>query len=236
MIILGLSTSSKLASVALSNEQDILIENSTQVQAGHGAGLLPLIEKVCLEAKITPSQIDAYAVDLGPGTFTGLRVGLATIKGMALAQNKPIVGVLSLEALALNIERTDGLVVPLIDAKCGEVYAAAYNGLIMHTYIKSAEEIPAGLYSPEEITALVTEIGRPVHFVGSGAIEYHELCAHAGSNQTFSANDARNNIQARHVIKVAISRLNKGENSDINTLVPQYMRATFAESKNNKSK
>ncbi len=127
MRILAIDTSTLVGSVALVRDGELISEWSASVRASHGETLLPAVQRL-LEAANTPlSEIDVFAVGIGPGSFTGVRIGVATVKGLALAESKPIVGITSLRVLARGLVGGGGLRVPVIDAHKGEVYCAAYE-------------------------------------------------------------------------------------------------------------
>jgi tRNA threonylcarbamoyladenosine biosynthesis protein TsaB len=126
MLVLALDTSTFLGTVAVLRDGTLLSELSASVRASHGETLLPHVERALTLAGVSLGQVDLLAVGIGPGSFTGVRIGVATAKGLALAEGKPLVGVTSLRALARGIGPGSGLAVPLLDAHKGEVYAAAY--------------------------------------------------------------------------------------------------------------
>lgn len=127
MRILAVDTSTFLGSVALLEDGALLAEQAASVRAAHGETLLPHLKGCLAAAKLALSDVDLFAVGIGPGSFTGVRIGVATLKGLALAEGTPLVGVSSLRAIARGIDAGAALRVSVIDAYKGEVYCGAYS-------------------------------------------------------------------------------------------------------------
>jgi tRNA threonylcarbamoyladenosine biosynthesis protein TsaB len=126
MLVLALDTSTMLGTVAVVRDGQLLAELGAFVRASHGETVLPHVERALHMAGIGLAQVDLLAVGIGPGSFTGVRIGVATAKGLAMAERKPLVGVTSLRSLARGLGHGAGLAVPILDAHKGEVYCAAY--------------------------------------------------------------------------------------------------------------
>jgi tRNA threonylcarbamoyladenosine biosynthesis protein TsaB len=144
MIILGIDTSTRFASVAIVQDGVVLAE-STGDGRGHGSDLLVLIDAVCVGAAIGAHDLDAVAVGAGPGSFTGLRIGMATAKGIAFAAKCPLWAVSSLAALAhaVLLERELALIVAVLDARKGEVYTGTYRRDDERTVLLDTERVIA---------------------------------------------------------------------------------------------
>ena len=127
MKILAVDTSTNVASCAIMDDEKLLGEFIVNDNITHSQKLLPLISDTLNRCKIDISDIDVFAVANGPGSFTGLRIGVATINGLAQATEKPVVGVSSLQALAQNIVVSEKLIVPLIDARRDRAFTAIYD-------------------------------------------------------------------------------------------------------------
>ncbi len=127
MLVLALDTSTFIGTVAVLRDGQLLAELSASVRASHGETLLPHVDRVLALSGVRLAELDLLAVGIGPGSFTGVRIGVATAKGLALAEQKPLVGVTSLRALARGMSHGPGLSVPVLDAHKGEVYCAAYG-------------------------------------------------------------------------------------------------------------
>ena len=124
MKVLGIDSATPIASVAVLDDGRILATGESDA-AGHRADLLVTIDRVCRDAGVTPTELDAVAIGAGPGSFTGLRIGMATAKGIAFAAGKPLWAVSSLAALAYPVAKP--LVIAVLDARRGELYAGAYR-------------------------------------------------------------------------------------------------------------
>jgi tRNA threonylcarbamoyladenosine biosynthesis protein TsaB len=126
MRILALDTATGSCTVAVCADETVLAEVTLQVPRAHSTRLMPLIAQAVSDSGLTKADLDAIAVGVGPGSFTGLRIGLATAKGLGLALGKPCVGVSTLKAMAFGTSAQIGLAVPMLDAKRGEVFTAVY--------------------------------------------------------------------------------------------------------------
>ena len=133
MKILAIGTSGKNCTIAISEDKKLIKEINIDTGLTHSETLLPNIEKILQETKFTLNDMDAYAVSIGPGSFTGIRIGVSTIKGLCLGVDKPVIAVSSLLALAYNKKDFNGYIISCIDAKNDNVYAGIYkneNGTI----------------------------------------------------------------------------------------------------------
>ena len=127
MKILALDSSGIVASVAIVEDNTLLAEYTVNYKKTHSQTLLPMLDEVAKMTELDLSTIDAIAVAAGPGSFTGLRIGSATAKGLALALKKPLVAVPTVEALAYNLYDTNGLICPIMDARRNQVYTGIYR-------------------------------------------------------------------------------------------------------------
>ena len=163
MLILGVDCSSKQGSVALVRDSKPLYQCVYDSNMTHSQNLLSLIENAVSVCGINKSDIDLFAVTLGPGSFTGLRIGLALVKGMAMALNKPCVGVSSLSAMAKAVD-LDGVVIPCFDARRGQLYCSIIDG---DTVVAEDD-----CRMVNDLEQFVAECKKDVFFVGDGK----ELC------------------------------------------------------------
>ena len=129
MKILGLDSSGLVASVAVVEDDELVAEYTTNYKKTHSQTLLPMLEELKSMIELDLGTLDAIALASGPGSFTGLRIGSATAKGLGLALDRPLVEVPTLEGLAWNLWGTDRVVCPLMDARRNQVYTAAYEFL-----------------------------------------------------------------------------------------------------------
>ena len=127
MIVLSIDSSSKVATVAILKDDVLLGEYILNDKREHSVILVPLIENLLKECNLTIDDIDGYVVSKGPGSFTGLRIGMATVKGMSFGNNKPYISISSLDALAYNLISFNGIICPIMDALRENVYTALYK-------------------------------------------------------------------------------------------------------------
>ena len=127
MVILGVDCSSKQSSVCIMKDDRVIYTAVQATNTTHSQNFLPMIQGALTVCSLTPKDVDLYAVTLGPGSFTGLRIGLAAIKGMASANNTACIGVSSLRALAMAVD-LDGIVIPVFDARRRQVYGCVMDG------------------------------------------------------------------------------------------------------------
>lgn len=170
MKILAFDTSSASGSVALVDGERLLCEWNSGCVGTHSNWLMPAIDGVLKAAGARLADIDLYAVDAGPGSFTGLRVGVSTVKGLAWATGRKVVGVSTLEALAFNLRYSRMPVCPVLDARKGEVYAAVYRCADGDTEAMMKESA----LSPAALFERLREVEGPVVFLGNGLTVYAE--------------------------------------------------------------
>jgi tRNA threonylcarbamoyladenosine biosynthesis protein TsaB len=165
-LVLSLDTSHRSGSVALLRGPDLLGEILFDASDTHSATLMPAIEACCAGARVAPAEVDRFVVVIGPGSFTGLRIGLATVKGLAAVRRRPVTPVGSLETLAAALPFAAFPVMPLIDARRGEVYAALYD---------TSSGVPLEMETPRAVSpGDVGSICRgPVIACGTGVRHYH---------------------------------------------------------------
>ena len=128
MKILGIDTSTPIGSVALIDGDNLVAEHTLDIVQAHSSRLMPAIDSVLKWGNITVDNLDGCAVGIGPGSFTGIRIGVATIKSICYAVDKPIVGVSTLEAIAYNLRWSNSIICPLLDARRSETYGAIFEG------------------------------------------------------------------------------------------------------------
>lgn len=174
MLILGIDTATPQVGCAIGGHEGVLASLLSAKGRRHCETLVPAIDFIARQARIELSEISAIAVDIGPGLFTGLRVGIATAKALAMALRVPMVGVPSLDLVAFPVRWTNRLIVPVIDARRGEVFYGFYR------------QVPGGIQrlsdhclgTPEELCSEIIARGEEVLAVGDGALRYRDELAH----------------------------------------------------------
>ena len=232
MKVLGIDTSTALLSVAVLADGRLAAECAREsVQAkdrrpgrsNHAEGLLPLIEEVLGRAAVDFADLSLLGVAVGPGSFTGLRIGISTAKGLVYGSDTPVVGVRTLEAAACRVPVDDGatFVCPLMDARKGEVYGALYR----LTSTASECLIEDTVTSPESLVRQVDALASaPCVFVGNGALAYADLIARCTRGQArVTAGDEFPTI-ASAVARIAEQRFRAAPGTAAEPLTPHYIR------------
>lgn len=223
MQILALDTSSLAASCAYLQGETLRGEYFANIGLTHSQTAMPMVKAMLEGMGIGPDAPDLFAVTVGPGSFTGLRIGIALVKGMALATGKPCAGVSTLEALAWNLPGFGGVVVPVMDARRDQVYTAAFLG---------GEALPRRLtedaaLSLDRLEALVGSFSQPVMLLGDGA----ELCmkrlGHLPGVRL--APERVRHQRAGAVALLAREQAKAGRLTDGDALGPVYLRLPQAE-------
>lgn len=160
MITLAIDTTSKTASCALTRDGRLLGVSTVDGILTHSETMLPMIEQLIKNLSLTVADVDIFAVTEGPGSFTGVRIGVAAIKGLAFDSGKPCVGVSTLEALARNLDGFEGLIVPVMDARRQQVYTAIFSG--------GKRLMPDSLLPLSELCAELAKYDQPIYLVGDG--------------------------------------------------------------------
>ena len=225
MKILAIESSGLVASIAVIENSTLIGEYTMNHKKTHSQTLLPMLDELAKMIELDLNTIDAIAVSMGPGSFTGLRIGSATAKGLGLALDKPIIPVPTVDALAYNIWGTDKLICPLMDARRQQAYTGLYtfeNGNL-HTVI------PQCAVDISEVVAEVNKQGREVIFLGDGVPVFAEyLAEHITVPYSFAP--ATCHIQrAASVASLGEVLYNKGIVEHAREHKPDYLRLSQAE-------
>ena len=222
MKILALDTATTSCSVAIVDDGVVSAELTTANNQTHSKHLMNMIDTVCGMSLGKIADMDGFAVTIGPGSFTGLRIGISTVKGLAVSLNKPVVGVSSLDALAWQCIPGQNLVCALLDTRKHEVYCCRYR--IQDGELK--KELTEQVVAPAEA---IGEIREPRLFVGNGAMLYkEEIAAKLGALAHFAGWN-QHSIRASSVAGLSLSRFIHQKTDDVALLVPQYIRKSDAE-------
>ncbi len=225
MRILAIDTATQVESVALISEEELIAEYTFNCPVTHTKLLVGTMELLLRNSNLTINDIDGLAVSLGPGSFTGLRIGVSTVKGLALASGKPVVGVPTLDALAFNLPFARNLICPIIDAKKGEVYTALYRMDEIKGLIKVTENLVIDPMS------LLNRIHEPVIFTGDGVKIYGMLINETlGGLATFAPAQV-STVHAASVAYLGLSKFKQSIIEDPASLTPIYIRLSEAEMK-----
>jgi len=175
MKILALDSSGNVASAAILEDQNLLAEYTVNYKKTHSQTLLPMVDEIVRMTEADLKDIDAIAVANGPGSFTGLRIGSATAKGLGLALGRPVVEVPTIAALACNLFGTPGLVCPIMDARRNQVYTGIYR-FSEGRLVTVEDQMALGI---DELLEKLNELGEPVIFLGDG-VPVHEEAIRKG--------------------------------------------------------
>lgn len=249
MKILALDSSGLVASVALSEDDNLIAEYTIQYKKTHSQTLLPMLEEIRNMVELDLSTVDAIAVAAGPGSFTGLRIGSATAKGLAFAMEKPIIPVPTLEGLAYQMYGADAVVCPIMDARRNQVYTGIYEFLPADDRSKDktgavseAEQSESDRYRYDmhvikkqcavffdEIAEELNRIGRKVVFVGDGIPVFQERMKEMMQVPYTLAPAHRNRQSAACIAALGSVYYAKGRTIDGDKFVPEYLRLSQAE-------
>jgi len=222
MKILAVDTATQSCSVAVTDSGSLSADLTIVKSQTHSKHLMELIHSILGIVGFDVADLDGLAVTIGPGSFTGLRIGISTIKGLAHALDKPVVGISSLEALAWQCAETPYLICPLLDARKGEVYGATYR----FDRDQLIEKSGARAMAPE---AVFEDIDAPCVFVGNGAQLYRQRIAAALGSLAHFVPEGQNIIRASSVAFLSMARFDANDPDEIAGLVPHYIRKSDAE-------
>jgi len=225
MKILAVDTSSATATIAVIDDDRLLGEYFLNNKTPHSKKLMPMIEQLLKALELTPYDIDIFAAAIGPGSFTGLRIGVAAVKGMAQVADKRVAGVSVLEAMAHNLPFCSNLICPILDARNQQVYCAVYrygkDGL--ETFSEGRAVALADLLVELKAT------GEDVVFLGDGVPVNRLTIENELGNQCTFAPPSCNMQRASSVATVALGMAKQGRLTDAAGLVPEYLRKPQAE-------
>ncbi len=240
MIILGLDTATPTASVALVEDGELVAEelhdkhrnpeqrSLTHPKGNHSEIVLPLIQSILARGKISLTALSGLAVSIGPGSFTGLRIALATVKGIAYEWGLPVVGVSTLQANAARVKDHEGIICSLLDARKQEVYAAIFHRQ-GGTLTALSEERVCSIAAAIESLRQAGEASPVV--IGDGAKAYEPLLINAfGASVRISAGDEFGSVAAQ-VAALSWRRFADHGSDDLASLVPVYLRSSEAENR-----
>lgn len=220
--LLTIDTSTPAGSVALNRGDQLLGEILLNTPSNHTDRLLESLRQLLDNTGIELSEVDAFGVVLGPGSFTGLRVGVATVKGLALAMDKPVIGVSSLQTLAVQIPFSRFPVCGLLDARKKEVYAGMYRWESGQPVLLGKERVLA----PD---ALMDELTGDVLFVGNGATVYRTLIIRRLGQRAHFSPWPLEMPRASAAASLALTAWRNGQTLSIENLAPSYIRPSEAE-------
>lgn len=222
MITLCIETATARVGAALTCDGRLLAESLLDAPGGRQTSLLmPELQRLLTCCNLTADQIDLFSCASGPGSFTGVRTGIAAIQGLALASNKPSVGVSTLAMLAMNLPHAAYQVCPMLDARKNEVYTALY-----HVSDHPKTIIADCVVSPSDFLQQITI---PTIFIGDGALRYHELIVQTLDVKAYFAPSSLHVPRPSVGCLLAETAFNNGSACTTEPLLPLYLRLSEAE-------
>lgn len=225
MKILGLDSSGIVASVAVVEDDTMIAEYSVNYKKTHSQTLLPMLDEVVKMTELDLNTIDAIAVAGGPGSFTGLRIGSATAKGLGLALEKPLISVPTVEALAFNLYDVQGLICPIMDARRNQVYTGIYR-FEEHKLqvVEDQMAVPVG-----ELLEKLNGYGQQVTFLGDGVPVFREIILEKAEFSCSFAPAYVNRQRAAAVAALGLVYYQEGRYETAREHMPDYLRVSQAE-------
>jgi len=223
VIVIGIDTSTPQTSVAIGTENEILAKASV-AGAARQESVTPLLQELLRRSDLTLSQIGGVAVGIGPGLFTGLRVGVATAKTIAQVVNVPVVGITSLDALAYATRYSPRRIAAVIDARRKEVFSAIYRAVPGGIMRERDYEV----HAPDRLAAELQAMSGEVLAVGNGAMLYRHVLEEIGSRIEFASSIAAH-PEAAALVELAVPRLLREEHDRLFDVAPLYLRKSDAE-------
>ena len=223
MRILAVDTATKSCSVAVIDGQTLLAEAIVITGETHSKHLMNLIHQVLQISHVSLKDIDGFAVTRGPGSFTGLRIGISTVKGLAASSGKPVVGVSTLDALANQADATPCLICTVIDARKEEVYFGRYRRIDGVLIKDTAEQVLP-------IVNAIEGIRESSYFIGDGSLTYKPAILETiGEDRAAFAPRYHHTIRGATVANLGLERFKRNDVDDVSTFSPRYIRKSDAE-------
>lgn len=219
MLILGIDTSTRVSSIALVESRELLGEIKIDRYANHSSKLIPCLRFLMNNCDIKINDIDCIAISIGPGSFTGLRVGLASVKGLAIVNKIPVVAVNTLKALAYSFKGSKYLIAPILDAKEKRIYFALYNS--------SSEDLievipPKRILIEEFLTSFPED--ENIIFTGNGCNIHHEKIRECLGDRAHFAEMDRNSASAVAIALLGFEKIEEGKYENLALVEPLYMK------------
>lgn len=218
MKILSIDTSSKICAVAILQDENLIKENLIDNGQTHSEKLMPMIKEILTCTELSLKDIDLIVCDKGPGSFTGIRIGIATVKAFADSLNIPCIGISSLEALCFNV-KTNGLICSMIDARNENVYWSCFENKNGKYILKHEFAVD----SLDSVLETLTNYNTPITFVGDASVCYHEKITQVLPNSIFCL---QNGLSAYNL---GLAGLTKFKNNQMEDFMPLYIRKPQAE-------
>lgn len=225
MKILAIDSSGLVATVAILEDDELIAEYTVNYRKTHSETLLPMLDEISKMTDLDLKSVDMIAVSKGPGSFTGLRIGSATVKGLAYALNVPVVSVPTVDALSMNLWGTDKLVCPIMDARRNQVYTGLYD-FIGDRHHVVMEQTAMGI---EELIDMINQKKWSVVFLGDGVPVYKDVIEEKLKVSHLYAPANMNRQRAASLGVLAFEYIKKGIVETADEHKPEYLRLSQAE-------
>src|SRR5690554_825254 len=227
MRVIGIDTSTALGALGLIDGAHTLFDQSMSVRPGGAERFPVLIKKALTNIGLTPENLDLVVVGAGPGSYTGVRVGITIAKGMAFALGLPMVGVSTLYGLAANASGRPGLICPLLNSRRDEVYAALY----FRRETTLTEVFPAGAWSVGELCAYLQDqmASTPILFVGEAVVSARETISKALGAWAVFGEEQENLVNGTTLARLGLAKWERTNRNELYTCLPLYLKRTEAE-------
>jgi len=223
--ILGIDTSTKFCNLGLIEDEDVLIEYTINgLKKKHSSILVPAIKDLLKTIDLKMEEINGIAVSIGPGSFTGLRIGLGVAKGLCYACSLPLLGIPTLDAMAFPLKEIPYLICPVLESKKDEIYDVVFRGG------DSLHRVMG--YKCEDIQSLLIRLSplkEKIIFLGDGIKKYRDIIKEKIGKDALFIDSQINLPGATNIAFLGLNKLKKGEEDDISTLTPFYLRKSEAE-------
>lgn len=224
MLILSVDTATESATCAVMDNKKLLGEIVFNYKKQHSVILMEIIDSLLNNLKLDISNIDGFVVSKGPGSFTGLRIGASTVKGLSQGTRKPFIGISTLDCLAFNLAYTPGIICPIMDALRGNVYTALYE-FENETLVIKSDYLAISI---EDLIKLLIEKEKPVCFIGDGVLIFKDILKANIRNASFAPLHL-NVARASSMAELGMKKLEENICDDIYSFAPFYLRKSQAE-------
>ncbi|NMM65389.1 tRNA (adenosine(37)-N6)-threonylcarbamoyltransferase complex dimerization subunit type 1 TsaB [Clostridium sp. P21] len=224
MKILSLDSATEAATCAVIENDKLLGEITLNYKKQHSILIMSMIDKLLKNLKIDINSLDGFVVSKGPGSFTGLRIGVSTIKGLSQGTSKPFLGVSSLDALAYNLAYTEGIICPIIDALRNNVYTGLYH--FVNNELKLIDDYK--IISIDDLISTINEQNYKVCFIGDAVYKFKEKLKDSIKDVSFAPAHL-NVVKASSLGEIGLGRLSSGISDNLYTFSPLYIRKSQAE-------
>jgi len=223
MLTLAIDSSTNAGSVALISEDGLIGENLLNLTDTHSQRLMPQLVNLLEESGYKPQDLEGIGVGLGPGSFTGIRIGLTTAKTLAQALEIPMIGISTLEAMAYNLKYTSAYLCPMIDGRRDRVFTALYKG---EDYLEAQSQ--ESLIAIDNLLTELVDIEEDIYFIGEVANKHRDKIIKVIKNPKF-VSSSFNLPKASIIGELSLRRLLEGKVDNLFTLTPNYLKRSQAE-------